>query len=151
VYKISEVKKRKTISILLDFFFTRKSRLSSADINMKEYDSIVFAAPIWGGKIASPMRAFIEKEKKNVNKYFFITLCNGENGQKEKIDAELYSILQQKPIEVKELWINSLLPEDKQNKIKYTFNYSINKNDLERFTSDFEAFIALINDVSDVG
>jgi flavodoxin len=150
IHKICEVKKRKTISILFDFFFKLKSKLSSYSINLKEYDKVIFAAPIWGGRIASPMRKFIDIEKNNLKRYFYITLCNGEVGQKEKIDSELYSIFQRRPNGVKELWINSLFPEDKQNKIKHTFNFKISKHDLERFDKDVELFIRLVNDCDDV-
>jgi hypothetical protein len=103
-----------------------------------------------GGKIASPMRGFLDIEKNNLEKYFFITLCNGEIRQKEKIDSELYSILLRRPNEVKELWINSLLPEEKQNKIKHTFNFRISEHDLEFFNKDIELFIRLVNDCNDV-
>jgi len=146
IHKISEVKKRKTISILLDFFFKRKSKLFDSNIDLKEYDNIIFVSPTWGGKIPSPMRAFMESERNNIKKYFYITLCNGEIGQKEKLAIELYSILQCKPSEVKELWINSLLPEDKQHKIKYTFKFRISKDDIEHFDKDIESFIRLGND-----
>ena len=150
IHKINEMKERKTISILFDFFFKRKLKLSHSNINLKEYDKVIFVAPIWGCKIASPMRGFMDIEKNNLAKYFFITLCNGEIGQKEKIDTELYSILLRRPNEVKELWINNLLPEEKQNKIKYTFNFRISEHDLECFNKDIELFIRLVNDCNDV-
>jgi menaquinone-dependent protoporphyrinogen IX oxidase len=150
IHKISELKERKTISILFDSFIKHKLKLSSCNINLKEYDKVNFVAPIWGCKIASPMREFMNIEKNNLEKYFFITLCNGEIGQKEKVDTELYSILHRKPNEVKELWINSLLPEEKQNKIKHTFNFRIKEHDLECFSKDIELFIRLVNDCKDV-
>lgn len=150
IHKISEVKKRKTISILFNFFFKSNSKLSSANINIKEYDNIILVSPIWGGKIASPMRAFLEQEKKYLDRYFYITLCNGEIGQREKIVCELSSIVQRDPYEVRELWINRLLPEEKKNKIKHTFNYEINKHDIECFNEDIESFIQLINECEDI-
>lgn len=146
IYKISEVKKRKTISILFDFFLIRNSRLASSNISMKKYDKIILVSPIWGGRIASPMRTFIEQEKGNLENYFYITFCNGEIGQKEKIASELYSIVQRKPYEVTELWINSLLPVEKKNKVKHTFNYRISKPDIERFDKDIESLIRLVNE-----
>jgi flavodoxin len=150
IYKINEAKKRNTFSILLDFLFKRKSKLSSFNITIKDYDKIIFAAPIWSGKIATPMSAFIDIEKRNLGKYFFITLCNGLEGQKEKITAQLSSIVQHKPDVVSELWINSLLPEDKKNKIKHTFSFRVNKHDLEQFDKEIEAFVKLVNGCGDV-
>ena len=149
IHKISEVKKRKTISIMFDFFLNRKSELSYSDINIKDYNNIIFIAPIWGAKIASPMRAFIGKEKDKLGRYNFITICNGEAGQKEKIAAELNSIVLRMPNVVSELWVNSLLPEEKQNKIKHTFSFRVSKDDLEKFDCDIESFIKLVNNDSD--
>jgi flavodoxin len=150
IYKINEAKKRNTFSILLDFLFKRKSILSSSNIIIKDYDKIIFAAPIWSSKIATPMSAFIDIEKRNLGKYFFITLCNGLVGQKEKIAAELNSIVQHKPDEVSELWINTLLPEDKKNKIKHTFSFRVNKQDLEHFDNEIESFVKVVGDCGDV-
>jgi flavodoxin len=144
-HKIIEEKKRKTISILFDFLLNRKSRLSSSTINVKNYDQIIFIAPIWSSKIATPMRAFIESQKSNLGKYFFMTLCNGIYGQQEKIAAELNSIVFHEPDEVIELWVNKLLPEDKQNKIKHTFSFRVSDHDLGYFNPDIERFVKVIS------
>jgi flavodoxin len=145
IYKISEVKKRKTISILIDLLFKRTPKLATPTICVKDYDSIIFVAPIWGGKIASPMKAFIEQEKNNFAKYFYITLCNSGIGQKEKIVEQLNSIVQRKPGEVIELSINNLLPEEKKFKIKHTFNFKISKQDLEMFDQEIDSLNSMVN------
>ncbi|MEA4969910.1 MAG: hypothetical protein VB051_05180 [Candidatus Pelethousia sp.] len=145
ILKIDEKKKRKTISILLDFIFNRNSKLSGYQIADHEHDVFILIAPIWGGRIASPMRAFLEKESYRICKYFFISLCNGETGQKEKIAAELSSIIQREPIGVTELWINRLLPEDQQNKVKHTFNYKVRDHDLKRFEADIEKLVGEVS------
>ena len=75
IYQVCEQKERKTISILFDFLFKIKARLTTSPMSIKEYDNIIFVAPIWGGKIATPMRTFIEKEKNSLNKFYYITLC----------------------------------------------------------------------------
>lgn len=144
IHKISEVKKRKTISIIFDFLFKRKANLIKTNFTIKNYDCLIFVSPIWGGKIASPIRTFIEQDKKNLSKYFYITLCNGQLGQKEKIIEELYTVVQRKPDDVIELWINNLLPEEKKNKIKHTFNYQADNSDIKFFDKDIESFITSI-------
>ena len=149
IYQINEKKKRKTISILLDFIFNRSSKISSYEIITGGYDVFIFVAPVWGSKIASPIRTFMEKEKNNIQKYFYITLCNGVDGQKDKLAKELLSITQCIPIEVKELSINSLLPEDKKNKIKHTFNYKVDNKSLEYFDEDIEDITCMISNVID--
>ena len=69
VLRINEIKERKTISILLDFMLKRDTKLLHSTTNLKDYSNIIFVAPIWGGKIASPLRSFIELEKNNMVKY----------------------------------------------------------------------------------
>jgi flavodoxin len=150
IHKLSEIKKRKTISILFDFILKRNSKLTNSSLNIIQYDTIIFIGPIWGCRIASPVRTFIENHKENINNYFFITLCNGMAGQREKLENELYSIVQRKPIEVIELWINKLLPEDKQNKIKHTFKFQVASSDLETFDRDIEPFIRNVKKYGEV-
>lgn len=84
---------------------------------------------------------FIAKEKDNIKAYSFITLCNGEAGQKEKLENELYLIAGKKADNVAELWIRNLLPEDKRNQIKHTFNFRVSSKDFEYFDKEITAFI----------
>ena len=116
IYQVCEKKKRNTISILFDVLFTRNSKLDNILINFEEFDSVIFVAPVWGGRIAAPMRAFIEKQKHLLNEFYYVTVCNGDNGQKDKIFNELISITNRSPRSVIELSINNLLPADKKTK-----------------------------------
>lgn len=141
IRKINEVGKRKTISILFDFFFTRTPKITDGGLDLKEYSGVIFVAPVWGGKVASPLRAFIEKKKENIKAYSFISICNGESGQKEKLAQELSSIAGSKPDSIAELSIKKLLPEDKRDKIKHTFNYRVSSADLKSFSNDIETFL----------
>ncbi len=141
VFKISEKKKRKTISILFDFLFTRNPKISESNTGLSRYGKIIFAAPVWGGKVASPLRVLIAKEKDNIKAYSFISLCNGETGQKERLENELSLITGRKPESVAELPIRDLMPEDKRDQIKNTFNFRVSDKDLEYFEKEIEAFI----------
>ncbi|MPW24338.1 hypothetical protein GC105_00840 [Alkalibaculum sp. M08DMB] len=145
ILTINEKKKRKTISILIDYIFSRSSKLSYYQIDKYKSEIFILITPVWGGRIASPMRAFVEREKNNIKKYLVITLCNGLPGQKEKINEEMSSIIQREPISVIELWINRLLPEEKRNKVKHTFNYKVSENDLKQFEEEIKEFIGIIN------
>ena len=54
ILRLNEKKKRKKISILLDFIFNRSSKLSGYQISDYEHDVSILVAPVWGGKLASP-------------------------------------------------------------------------------------------------
>ncbi len=141
IFQVCEKNKRRTISIMLDTLFKRNSKLRTYLTDLKKYQKVIFVAPVWNGKIATPMRAFMEQEKHNLNEFSYVTVCNGETGQKEKISDELLSITDRRPHIVTELSINSLLPEEQRHKVKYTFNYRINTDDLLRFNQIIESFI----------
>ncbi|PTL39041.1 flavodoxin family protein [Alkalicoccus saliphilus] len=138
MYEIKEKKKRKNISIFVDFLVKRKSRLAPLDVEVNSYSPVLLLAPVWAGKIAAPMRTFIQREKPA--NYSFITLCSGADGQKDKITAELSALTPEKPAAVAELWINNLLPKEQQNKIKYVTNFRFEKEHMKHFDKEIEAF-----------
>ena len=141
MYEIKEKKKRKNLSILFDVLTKRNSRLAPLGFDVSGYGPIILLAPIWAGKIAAPMRTFINMEKDKFTDYSFITLCSGAAGQREKIAAELALLTTQKPAAVAELWINNLLPEEQRNKIKYATNFRVEKQHLQQFDEEITFFV----------
>src|SRR5688572_9053436 len=112
--KINEVKKRYGFSIFLDVLFNRTPRIQDHGKNINEYDHIIFVAPIWASKIASPLKSFLLLEKDNIRRYSFISVCSGSKDQKPKIENELAALVGMPPIITTELWINDLLPKEKK-------------------------------------
>lgn len=143
LYEIKEQKKRKDLSILFDVLMKRNSRLAPLDIDISNYGPIILLAPVWAGKIAAPMRTFIKLQKDKLTDYSFITLCSGAAGQREKIVAELSALTPQKPAAVSELWINNLLPEEQRNKIKYTNNFQLEKQHMQKLGGEIQFFIEM--------
>lgn len=143
MYEIKEKKKRKDLAILMDFMVKRNSRLVPLDFDVSDYGPIILLAPVWAGKVAAPMRTFIQMEKDKLTDYSFITLCSGAAGQREKIAAELSALTPQKPIAVAELWNNNLLPEEQRNKIKYATNFRVEKQHLQQFNEEIQFFIEM--------
>lgn len=141
IVKVDTIKKRNSFSILLDLMFNRKPALKRLPYYLDDYDHVIFIAPIWAGKIATPMKSLLIKEKSNIKEYSFVTLCGGSPGQKEKIQDELFSLLERSPARLVELWINDLLPAEKKDTIKYTSGFSIDADALGRFDSQLKSFI----------
>jgi flavodoxin len=146
IFQVHEKRKRKTISILLDILFKRNSKLKDSSIDLGKYQKVIFVSPVWNGKVATPMRAFLGKEKKSLSKYFYISVCDGETGQEERLVDELFSLTDRRPQNVANLSINSLLPEEQRHKIRHTFNYRISPHDLQRFQENIESFISSVGD-----
>jgi flavodoxin len=143
--QILDSNKRNGFTILLDILFDRKPSIQSYEKNIKTYDHIIFIAPIWASKIASPLKSFLRLEKNNIPQYSFITACSGYAGQKEKIAKDLIRLIEKQPTIVTELWINDLLPADQKNKIKYVTPYRLQPKDLVVFEAKIEKHIRAIS------
>lgn len=144
ILKIEEKGKRWGISIFLDLVFQRIPRLKEHGVSLDFYDHFIFIAPIWAGKIASPLRSFLMKEKSHIRSFSFITVCGGGEGQLDKISKELKKLLGIDARLVKELWINNLLSSDKRNTIKYTTRYRIGPKDLKEFRNEIDELVRAI-------
>lgn len=108
---------------------------------MRQYDRLILIAPIWAGKIATPLRSFIELEKDNFLEYSFITVCTGPDGQDKKITDELVRLVQKEPKTVMQLKINDLLPPERKDQVKYATPYRINQRVLLAFETEIEQFL----------
>jgi len=96
-FRIETIRKRNGFSIFLDILFHRRPAVKRVRVCMADYDHVIFVAPIWAGQIAAPLVSFMMKEREMINQYSFISLCGGREGQKDKVDCELVSIMGKKP------------------------------------------------------
>jgi flavodoxin len=141
LHKIIELKQRKSIDILLDLIFKRTPKIGKTNFDLQHYDRSILVAPIWSGKIASPLRSFIEQEKDNFKEYSFITVCTGPDGQDQKITDELVRLIQKEPKTVIQLKINDLLPPERKDKVQYATPYRINQRILLAFEAEISQFL----------
>jgi flavodoxin len=140
--KIEEVKKRNGFSIMLDLIFNRMPRLKPYPHNISSYDHCILIAPVWAGKFATPLKAFLNEERFSIKDYSFISVCGGGNPtQGEKISKSLIEILNHPPVKECELWINDLLPDEKKNTIKHVTGYRITESDLKQFEAKINDFL----------
>lgn len=144
VIRIQAVKKRTNLSILLDLIFKRSPKLQEYNIPFSGRTHLILIAPVWAGKIATPMQSFLKNEKRNILNYSFITLCSGVVGQKERITEYLNSTLLHKPAAVEELWVNDLLPPEQKNKIKFATPYRVKEEDWKVFNAKLDAFVTAV-------
>jgi flavodoxin len=141
LHQVLELKQRKNIDILFDLIFKRKPKIEKAKFDLQQYDRTILIAPIWGGKIATPLRSFIELEQDKFKEYSFITVCTGPDGQDEKITDELVRLIQKAPKIVMQLKINDLLPPERKDKVKYATPYRINQRILLAFEMEIAQFL----------
>ena len=144
IIQIKEVNKRSGFTILMDVMFRRNPAMQEVSTDIKMYDHIIFVAPVWAGRIASPLKSYILQHKRDIHSYSFITVCSGVSGQKKKIEMELTHLAAKSPMVVTELWINDLLPEDRKNKIKYVTPYRVKPNEFIVFEQPIQKHIDTI-------
>jgi flavodoxin len=56
LHTIVELKHRKSIDILFDLIFKRTPKIRKSNFDLRQYDRSILVAPIWAGKIATPLR-----------------------------------------------------------------------------------------------
>jgi multimeric flavodoxin WrbA len=57
------------LTIILDLLFRRTPWIEPLDKAPREYDHIIFVAPVWDSKVANPMQALIKRERENISRY----------------------------------------------------------------------------------
>ena len=140
IFKIETLKRRSVFSIFLDLLFKRKPSIRKHQLPLRDYDQMVFIAPIWAGKIAGPLVTFLNEEKSNIRRYAFISLCGGGIGQQEKIELQLLDILSHAPEKVTELWISELTSSDNKKNVTTVSQYRIQQEDLLKYKNKIDDF-----------
>jgi flavodoxin len=141
VVKIEEQKRRTGFTTLLDLVFRRNAKIKKPNVFLFDYSIVIFIAPIWNAKIATPIKTFIKKEKHHIKKYAFISICSGREGQREKIAKELIQLIQKKPILITELAVDKWLSLEHKKSPK---PYLIKKPDLQNFKREIQHFTNVI-------
>jgi flavodoxin len=147
IYKITEIKKRKAITILFDIAFRRLPKVAKPTTTLDHYDHIIFCSPIWNGKIASPLKSFLINEKDHIQQYSFITICGGRSGQDRWINDELKKVTEKTPVSLTELMVNNLPPSEQT---KYTAPNRIEERDIMLFDSKIDHFLNSIKSLENV-
>ena len=138
--KIETVKRRTGFSIFFDLVFNRIPEIKQVRYYLRDYDHIIFIAPIWASKIAMPLKSYLMDQKSNIKNYSFISVCGGRPGQKEKIFKELSRVIGKQPLRVDELSINDLI-HAKDETIKVKSSYKITPNDFVMFEKEVGKFL----------
>jgi flavodoxin len=147
--QICEAAPRKKYSILLDLLFNRQSLLQDCPALLDTYDLVIFIAPVWASRIATPMATFLRKQRDNISNYAFVSFCSGVSDQEKKLKQELFSLLGKKPVAFAEIKVNDLLPPGQRNKIRYTTPYRVKPKHYSALQMRIDDFIHHIIDFQD--
>ena len=138
--KIEEIDRRSGFTIFLDILFHRRPDLKTLYIPYYVYSQVIFVAPVWASRIASPLESFLTKEAKHITNYSFITLCGrADEIQEGRISKQLAAISGRKPRGVLELSVNELLAS-KGMTMKFRANYKVTTSDMKFYQRQLDEF-----------
>jgi hypothetical protein len=133
-YKVTTSKPLSMMTILLDMMFSRMPKVDPLPEIIKEYDLVLLFGPIWMGKTASPLRAYLSTLKRNPRPYGFFSISGGADGGNPKLAQELLKRTGKSPVILLDQHLSELLPASSQITRKETSSYKINEADLKRLT-----------------
>lgn len=132
---ITEPKKRSMLAIILDTIINRTPQIIPSPDIMKNYDLIIFVGPVWLGKIATPLRAYLNYLKTNPHRYAFVSISGGAGGSNPDLANELLKRTGKDPIALINLYIADLLPPDPKPTQQATMDYRITDIDIRYLTN----------------
>ncbi|MFO7257419.1 MAG: hypothetical protein DIU61_006990 [Bacteroidota bacterium] len=142
IFEVEPAGKRTGFSIFLDIVLGRTPRIKPCPLTLSAYDMLVFVAPIWSGKIASPLRSFLTQYRDQITSYAFMSLCGGGmSAQVEKVRKELTTTVGRAPIAVRELWVLELPKSHLKANPPKISGYRVTPEDINYFVPDIHAFV----------
>lgn len=139
--KVETVRKRTGLTIFLDLLFNRTPQVKEFYHPRDLYDKYVLIAPIWAGRIASPMKTFLLNERTRIGRYSFITVCGGGPGQKEKVFRSLSKLVGHQPERVSELSLKELLASKPTGNKTGVTSFRLQNVDLKFFREKIDEFL----------
>ncbi len=107
---LSEKKKRTVFTILFDVLFNRIPSIEETEKQIDQYEHLIFVAPVWFGKIATPLRALFNDLKGKTEKFSLVSLSAGADGKNPNLEKELINRTGLIPRAILNPLISELLP-----------------------------------------
>lgn len=146
---IFEIKPKLNVQPLLVFGLS--FGIHNLQTNISAYDRIILCGPVWMGKLIAPLKRFIKKYKKDIQKLIFITCCGSSYEVKDKkfghnqVFRKIKELLGEKCVQCEAFPIPLLLPEDKKEDPDLVMNTRLtNENFKGEMAHIFSEFIEKI-------
>lgn len=127
--KITTQKPMTMGSIILDMVFTRTPKVQPVPDSLKQYDLVLFFAPVWMGHIASPLRTYWDYLKSNPQAHGFFSISGGADGENPKLLAELLKRTGTKPAIMLDQHIKDFIPQNSKTTRNDTSAYKISETE----------------------
>ena len=142
VVGVQEKRKRMGLTMLLDMVFKRAAKIQPLTVSPREYEHVLFIAPLWDMNIAFPMKAAIEQLRDSLSMFSFISFCGyARAGQVEHVQQELNNLVGQAPQQVWELHVSELFPPEKRNKVTIVTPHKVTPGELMKFQTQIDEIL----------
>jgi len=125
--ELKERRKRRVLTILLDMVFNRTPKINDIRKQLENYDYLLLVAPVWFGKIGTPLRTVFQTIKNTNKQISLTTLSAGADGINPNLEKEIIKRAGIKPKTVINLLISDLLPKNPKPNFKVLDNYKISE------------------------
>ncbi len=132
--KVTESKRRTTGTIVFDVIFNRTPKVSLKLDKIENDNVVIFVGPIWMGQAATPLRAYFDHLKTQLNKYAFVSISGGATGPNPDLNGQFIKRIGKKPDTLINLYIADLMPPNPKPTIKMTSAYHINEQEVKTLT-----------------
>ena len=102
--------------------------------NPADYDHVLFISPLFGSKIAAPMKTALSTWGRQVDAYSFVTFCGyDQEEQRDKVHLQLIELTGKPAAHMTALCVGDLVPEADRRKVFVVSNYRVRLPELERY------------------
>lgn len=137
--KITTTKQFNMGRLLLDMMFGITPKVNPNPEIVKQYDFVLFFSPVWMGRTASPLRAYLKYLRHKPIRYGFLSISGGADGGNPKLEKELQKRTGKEPAIVFDQHISEVLHSNTQITKKDSSAYKLSHTDVEKL-----AVLALI-------
>lgn len=139
--EITPVKPLSYFSMAMHVLFGLKPAISESINHSLNTDMVIFVAPIWMGKVATPLRKVFDQLKGNIQSYTFFSISGGALGTNPKLSDELTKRLGVTPKVLLDKQAVEFLPSDPKPTPKETSAYVFSDADCEATTNEMLALL----------
>lgn len=131
--EVTTEKPRTMGAIMLDMVLDRTPGVQPGPRTLERYDRVLFLAPAWMGKVASPIRAHLKHLKAHPKPYAFVSISGGALNPNPKLAEDIAKRAGTWPAAFLDMHIAELfITAKKQATTKDTGDYRLTGPDVER-------------------
>lgn len=123
--EVREFRRRNIPTIVMDTLLNRSPKIQDLQTEIRDYDHVIFVAPIWFGKVASPFRQVFHQCRNELKRYSFVSISGGANGIRPSVEKELRRRTGKKPYNLSHYLISDFLPDHQKGDQKVLNHYKL--------------------------